>query len=95
MPNPPATWDGLDSQGNPLRWGMPGLTWDGPIPEPATPPPTPPKRMSQLRVLLGFTNAPDQGLLDTTESVLTNFYGNPHYDNPAATPPPPRRSSRP
>ena len=51
--------------------------------------------MSQLRVLLGFTNAPDQGLLDTTESVLTNFYGNPHYDNPAATPPPPRRSSRP
>ena len=75
----PITWDGLDAQGNPLRWDDESLTWDGFLPEPAT------KRMSQLRVQLGFTNAPDQGLLDTTESVLTNLYGKPAYPTPPVT----------
>ena len=83
MPNPPATWDGLDSQGNPLRWDSIGLSWDSPIPDP---PPTP-KRMPHLRVFLGFTNATEQGLIDTTEAVLTNLYGNLAYDNPVAVPP--------
>ena len=82
MPNPPATWNGLDTQGNPLRWGMPGLVWGGPVPDPVNKP----TRMPQLRVQLGFTNATDQSLLDTTEAVLTNLYGNPAYDNSGATP---------
>jgi len=34
MPPTPATWDGKDAQGNPLRWDTPGLTWDGFIPQP-------------------------------------------------------------
>ena len=81
MPPTPATWDGTDSQGNPLRWDTPGLTWDGPVPEP----PTKPKRMPQLRVLLGFTNAPDHSLEETATAVSTNLYGNAAYPSPPVT----------
>ena len=78
MPPTPATWDGQDSQGNPLCWDTPGLTWDGPVPEP----PTQPKKMPQLRVLLGFTNAPDHSLEETAQAVLDNLYGNAAYPAP-------------
>ena len=81
MPSTPATWDGQDSQGNPLRWNTPGLTWDGLIPQP----PTQPKRMPQLRVLLGFTNAPDHSIEETAQAVLGNLYGNATYPSPPVT----------
>ena len=84
MPQPPLRWDGVDSQGNPLRWdSTPGLTWDGLVPEP----PTTPQRMPQLRVLLGFTNMPDHTLDELAVEVSQKLYGNLLYDNPAATPP--------
>ena len=38
--------------------------------------------MSQLRVLLGFTNAPDHSVEETTGSVNDNLYGNPAYPSP-------------
>ena len=81
MSNQPATWDGTDTQGNPLTWGMPGLFWDGPVPEPITKP----KHMNHLRVLLGFTNAPDHTLEETTLAVLENLYDNPIYPDPPVT----------
>jgi hypothetical protein len=61
-----------------LRWDTPGLTWDGNIPEP----PTQPKKMPQLRVLLGFTNAPDHSVEETAQAVLDHLYGNPAYPDP-------------
>ena len=78
MPSTPATWDGQDSQGNPLRWDTPGLTWDSLLPQPQTQP----KKMPQLRVLLGFTNAPDHSLEETAQAVLDNLYGNAAYPAP-------------
>ena len=41
--------------------------------------------MSQLRVLLGFTNAPDHNVEETTLSVLDNLYGNAAYPAPPVT----------
>ena len=41
--------------------------------------------MSQLRVQLGFTSAPDHSLEEITLSVLTNLYGNPAYPSPPVT----------
>ena len=41
--------------------------------------------MSQLRVLLGFTNAPDHSLEETTGAILDNLYGNPAYPSPPVT----------
>ena len=38
--------------------------------------------MAQLRVYLGFTNAPDHTLEETTLAVLDNLYGNPAFPNP-------------
>ena len=84
MPPTPATWDGQDSQGHPLRWDTPGLTWDGNIPEPQ---PQPTKRMPQLRVLLGFTNAPDHSLEETAQAVLESLFGNAAYPSPPVTQP--------
>lgn len=81
MPPTPATWNGQDSQGNPLRWNS-GLTWNGNLPEPQTP-----KRMPQLRVLLGFTNAPDHSLEETAQAVLDNLYGHAAYPSPPVTKP--------
>ena len=64
-----ATWNGTDSQGNPLRWGMPGLTWDGNIPEPQTS-----KHMPHLRVSLAFSRDTDQNLHDRASSVSSGLY---------------------
>ena len=43
--------------------------------------------MSQLRVLLGFTNAPDHSVEETTGSVLENLYGNAAFPTPPVTKP--------
>ena len=80
MPPTPVTWDGHDSQGNPLRWDS-GLTWDGNIPEPQ---PTP-KRMPQLRVLLGFGNMADHTLEETAGAVSVGLFGNPAFPDPPVT----------
>ena len=83
MAPPNATWDGQDSQGNPLRWDS-TLTWDGKIPEPQTPP----KRMPQLRVLLGFSNAADHSIEETAQAVSASLYGQTAYNNPPTVVPP-------
>ncbi|MBL9118194.1 MAG: hypothetical protein JNJ83_24525 [Verrucomicrobiaceae bacterium] len=44
MATSPLTWDGIDAQGQPLRWDS-SLTWDGSVPQPT------PTKMPQLRVL--------------------------------------------
>ena len=41
--------------------------------------------MAQLRVYLGFTNAPDHTLEETTLAVLENLYGNAAYPSPPVT----------
>jgi hypothetical protein len=41
--------------------------------------------MPQLRVLLGFSNAPDHSLEETAQAVLDNLYGNPAYPTPPVT----------
>ena len=38
--------------------------------------------MPQLRVLLGFTNAPDHNVEETTLAVLDNLYGNTAFPTP-------------
>ena len=38
--------------------------------------------MPQLRVLLGFTNAPDHNVEETTLAVLDNLYGNAAFPTP-------------
>jgi hypothetical protein len=76
-PNP-ATWDGQDSQGNPLRWDTPGLTWDGPVPQP----PTTTTHMPQIRVSLGFAKDKDTELHDFTGTVSASLYGNAAYPSP-------------
>ncbi|MBL9113379.1 MAG: hypothetical protein JNJ83_00115 [Verrucomicrobiaceae bacterium] len=73
------TWDGTDAQGQPLRWDQPGLTWNGTLPQPNT------KRMPQLRVLLGFSNAPDHSLEELATNVIAKLYGNAAYPNPPVT----------
>ncbi len=59
MPRIPVTWDGLDSHGNPLTWDSLEWVWDGSLLTPTR------KKMPQLRVLLGFTNAPDHAVEET------------------------------
>ena len=73
----PVTWNGTDAQGNPLLWDS-GLTWDGFLPQPA-------KRMPHLRVLLGFSGAPDHTLEETASAVLQKLYGNALYPSPPVT----------
>ncbi|MBE2281851.1 MAG: fibronectin type III domain-containing protein [Prosthecobacter sp.] len=73
----PITWNGKDAQGNPLRWNTPGLTWNGFLPQP-----NPAKRMSQLRVLLGFASAADHSLEETATAVSMKLYGNAAYPTP-------------
>jgi len=71
MPQPiPITWNGTDAQGNPLLWNQAGLTWNGLVPEPQTKP----KKMPQLRVQLGFTNAPDHSVVERADDVLGGLY---------------------
>jgi hypothetical protein len=76
MASNPITWDGRDPQGNPLRWDTSGLTWDGVLPQP------PPKRMPQLRVLLGFSSAADHSVEETAQAVHDHLYDNPAYPDP-------------
>ena len=59
---------------------MPGLTWDGPVPEPPTP-----KRMPHLRVSLGFANAPDHTVEETATAVSSHLYGNAAFPSPPVT----------
>lgn len=75
-----ATWDGSDSQGNPLRWDLPNLTWNGLVPEPPTP-----KRMPHLRVSLGFANGPDHTVEETATAVSANLFGNAAFPSPPVT----------
>lgn len=82
MPPTKATWDGTDSQGNPLRWDQPGLVWGGNIPEPKNK-----TKKMQLRVNLGFANAPDHTLEETAGAVSDNLYGKPAYPTPPVTQP--------
>ncbi|HEV7402766.1 MAG TPA: hypothetical protein VGO11_07575, partial [Chthoniobacteraceae bacterium] len=42
--------------------------------------------MPQLRVLLGFANAPDHSLEETTEAVIAGLYGNPEWPDPPTPP---------
>ncbi len=78
MAQTPLTWNGTDFQGNPLRWNS-GLTWNGFVPQPQ------PKRMSQLRVLLGFASAADHSLEERATAVQMKLYGNPSYSTPPVT----------
>lgn len=71
----PLTWDGVDAQGQPLRWDTPGLTWDGFVPQP-------PKKMPQLRVLLNFAQASDASLQERGQSVHDSLYSSPLWTVP-------------
>lgn len=75
----PVTWDGTDAYGQPLRWDTPGLRYDGFVPQPTL------KKMPQLRVLLGFASAPDNGLDELAGAVLQKLYGNAAYPSPPVT----------
>lgn len=68
MSGVPLTWDGTDAQGNPLRWDS-GLTWDGTLPQPN-------RRMSQLRVLLDFTDSSEMALHERSQAVHDELYTN-------------------
>ena len=68
MAQTPLTWNGSDSQGNPLLWNSPGLVWGGFVPQP------PAKRMPHLRVHLGFTTASDTSTLETGQAVHDHLY---------------------
>jgi len=80
MPPTKATWGGTDSQGNPLRWDQPGLVWGGDIPEPKNK-----RKTKQLRVNLGFANAPDHTLEEIAGAVSENLYGDAAYPTPPVT----------
>ena len=81
MATKPVLWNGTDSQGNPLRWGTPKLTWDGDIPQL----PIPSKRMHHLRVRLSFSSAADHVVKETADSVSANLFGNAAYPSPPVT----------
>ncbi len=85
MPPEPLRWDGTDAQGNPLRWDTPGLTWDGFVREP----PTTRKKMPQLRVQLGFTNAADHSVVERAEEVAAGLYVSPLWTPAPPAPVPP------
>ncbi len=86
MAPPKATWDGSDSQGNPLRWDQPGLTWDGNIPEPTNPQPT--KRMPIIHVIIGFDGMKDHDLEELAGAVSAKLYDQPVFNTPPGTVPP-------
>jgi hypothetical protein len=81
MAPPKATWNGKDSQGNPLRWGMPRLTWNGDIPQTSTTS----KKMPALHVLIGFDNMKDTDIETLAGAVSKGFYGNPDFPDPPDT----------
>lgn len=63
----PATWNGSDSQGEPLLWSS-GLTWGGILLKPT------PTRMNQLRVLLGFPSSSAPSVLERAQAVNAPLY---------------------
>jgi len=71
----PVTWDGVDSQNQPLRWDS-GLTWNGFLPD------SHPTKMTQLRVLLNFASASDHELEERAMTVHAGLYGKPAYPTP-------------
>jgi hypothetical protein len=79
-----ATWNGKDSQGNPLRWNAPGLTWNGDIPEP----PTKPNRMPIIHVIISFDALTDHGLEELGGTVSADLYIQPAFNTPPGTVPP-------
>lgn len=74
----PVTWDGVDSQNQPLRWDS-GLKWDGFLPDPT------PLNMTQLRVLLNFASATDHALEERAMAVHAGLYGQAAYPSPPVT----------
>lgn len=81
-----ATWNGKDSQGNPLRWGTPGLTWNGNIPETITPNPS--KHMPILHVIIGFDGMKDHDIEELAGAVSAKLYVEPVYNDPPDVVPP-------
>lgn len=69
------TWNGVDSQGQPLRWDTPGLKWNGFLPQPQT-------KMPKLRVSLAFATASDHDLEERGQSVSTKLYLVPAFAEP-------------
>jgi hypothetical protein len=86
MAPPNATWNGKDSQGNPLRWGTKGLTWNGNIPESNTPNPS--KHMPILHVIISFDGMKDHGIEDLATAVSAKLYVEPAYNTPPDIVPP-------
>lgn len=74
----PITWDGVDSQNQPLRFDS-GLTWDGDLPD------STPVKMPQLRVLINFANEPDHAIEERAMAVHAGLYGKPAFPNPPVT----------
>lgn len=89
MPPQPATWNGTNPDGTPLRWNQPGLTWNGFVPEPQTKP----KKMPQLRVQLGFSNAADHSVEERAGEVLAGLYASPLWNPVPPAPEPPVTSA--
>ena len=81
MAPPKATWNGKDSQGNPLRWNSPSLTWDGDIPQPTTLP----KRMPILHILIGFDGMKDHDIEELAGAVSASLYTSAAYPAPPVT----------
>jgi hypothetical protein len=79
-----ATWNGKDSQGNPLRWNSPNLVWNGLIPEPQ-----PAKHMPHLRVSLSFTYDTDPNLHNRATAVSAGL-----FTATTAYPDPPEEASK-
>ncbi len=80
MPEIPGTWDGQDSQGNPLRFDS-GLTWDSLIQQPSTPS----RKMPAIHVIVGFDNFTDNNIFNLATAVSAGFYGSAAFPNPPAT----------
>lgn len=85
MPPTPIRWNGQNPDGSPLRWGQPGLTWNGFLPDPPNPNTNTRKTMI-LHVLLNWASGPDHELETRGGAVLANLYS---VDGVAAYPSPP------
>ncbi len=93
----PFYWNAINPfTGTPFTWNDPNLRWGSPsyylepsdpgfTPYPNQLQPKPKKRMPQLRVLLGFTNAPDHSLEETTGAVSAGLFGHASYPTPPVT----------
>ena len=66
MASTPVTWNGSDSQGNPLLWDS-VLTWNGVLPQPT-------RRMPILHVLRDWAEGPDAGLHGRAQTVHASLY---------------------